>query len=97
MAKKKTKSKADADIETILSSQLGADVGAELAEKLSERYDGITPGMTRSEAIARVMTEKAANGDLAAAKYIFETAKHREEEQKRIPFAVEFETAGDEI
>ena len=96
MAKKKTTSKADADIETILSSQLGEDVGAELAEKLSERYDGITPGMTRSEAIARVMTEKAANGDLAAAKYIFEAVKRREEEQKQIPFVVEYETVSDE-
>ena len=97
MAKKSKQKKDDTDIEEILSSELGQPVGLELAEKLGERYDGITPAMAQSEAIARVMTQKAANGDLAAAKYIFEATKRKEEKARRIPFVVEYETVKDEV
>jgi hypothetical protein len=97
MAKKSRRKTDDADIETILSAQLGQPVGEELAEKLLERYDGISSDMARSEAIARVMTQKAAGGDLAAAKYIFETAKRKEEKERQIPFVVEYEMVEDEV
>ena len=97
MTKKSRRKTDDADIETILSTQLGQPVGDELAEKLAEGYDGISSVMARSEAIARVMTQKAASGDLAAAKYIFETAKHKEEKERQIPFVVEYEMVEDEV
>ena len=97
MAKKSKRKTDEADIETILSSELGQPVGPELAEKLAERHDGISPAMARSEAIARVMTQKAANGDLAAAKYIFEATKRKEEKARQIPFVVEYETVKDEV
>lgn len=89
MAAKKSAENTDRAYDDILALQLDECVGEELAEKLAETVCGITAGMTRSDAIAKAMTEKAIKGDNAAAKFLFEMARRKEEKEKEIPFAVE--------
>lgn len=89
--------KLDEELDALVARQLNEPVGEGLAQQLAQTYEAISPMMTRKEAIANVMTEKALKGDLSTAKYIYETAKRAEEKELREPFCVEIEVVDDEV
>ena len=78
-----------------LSLELEKELGPALARQLSEQHDDISADMTKNEAIAKVICEKAVKGDIVAAKYIYSLAK--ESGAGKEPFEVELSVADDEI
>jgi len=93
--KPKNQRKTKSVLET-LSLELEKELGPALAQKLSEKHDNISADMTKNEVIAKVISDKAIDGDTAAAKYIYDLAKKSGSIYKE-PFAIELSVVDDEI
>ncbi len=96
MANKK-ESRLEQTLDAIFAKKLDESVGIELVEKLKKSYPDLHADMARKEAIAAVMIDEAIGGDLAAAKYVYESAKRVEELETREPFSVEFLVVDDAL